>query len=76
MSNAKPDILGIQQRDVNCVDAKRWVRRTMIAIERVANAIARKIMMDTNAKSVRLVIFRIYFISFHLKVFSPVYKLK
>lgn len=55
MDNAKPDILGIQQRDVNCVDAKVPVPKIMNVIVRLGNANARKITMDISVTSARYV---------------------
>lgn len=65
VANAKPDILEIQQKDVNSVDAKVSVRKIMNAIVRLANVNARKTTMDINATSVRYV--KIYFIQFQVK---------
>lgn len=53
--NARPDISGIQQRGVNCVDVKVSALKIMNAIVRLANANARKTMTDISATIARYV---------------------
>lgn len=55
VDNARPDISGIQQRDVNCVDVKVLVRKIMNAIVRLANANAKRTTTDISATIARYV---------------------
>lgn len=55
VSSAKPAILEIQQKDVKFADAKDPDPKIMTAIEKLANANARRTMMDINAMSARFV---------------------
>lgn len=54
-NSANRAILEIQQKDANNADVKVSDLKTMIAIEKVVSVNAKRIMMATNAKSVRFV---------------------
>lgn len=54
-NSANRVILEIQQKDANNADVKVSDLKTMIAIEKVVSVNAKRIMMATNAKSVRFV---------------------
>lgn len=53
VNSANQDTLGIQQKDANNVAVKASVRKIMNAIERVANATAKRTTMDISVTSVR-----------------------